>query len=350
MIWFRTRSGSSLVALLGAAALALLPSSALAVGGQHTTLASLQANIRANSILEPFNGPDSPAVPSIAFGSGGFQATLDSENPAFGIFRTSTLGVGSASPAEGTKFTFTGRPVSAFGGTFRVNNGTLTSVGGTISVVTDTGESFTFPVPVAGQFFAITTARPFTSVTFNTVPAAIGFETIDDAYVGIAANALELTDQCADAETISPFGAEQYPFTTVGATPTPIAGSCATADTGADVWFRFLPTVTGNVDISTCGASFDTILRVFDTCTSTPHLFCNDDSCTGGAGALASRVQFRCVAGEDYLIRISGFGGATGSGNLTFSVVPDCRADFNHNGGKEVQDIFDFLAAWFGAC
>lgn len=42
--------------------------------------------------------------------------------------------------------------------------------------------------------------------------------------------------------------------------------------------------------------------------------------------------------------------GGAGSGNLAFSVIPDCRGDFNHNGGKEVQDIFDFLSASFGAC
>jgi len=30
--------------------------------------------------------------------------------------------------------------------------------------------------------------------------------------------------------------------------------------------------VTGNVDISTCGANFDTILRVFDTCASATHI------------------------------------------------------------------------------
>jgi|GEM_PF-4421264 len=226
MISFRTLCGSSLVALLGAAALALLPSTALAVGGQHTTLASFQANIRANSILEPFNEPDDTALPSIAFSGNGFQATLDSENPSFGVFRLSSVGAGSASPVEGTKFTFAGRPVSAFGGTFRVVNGGAVSIGGTISVVTDTGESFTVAVPVAGQFFAITAARPFTSVTLNTVPPGGGpFEAIDNAYVGISATAAEAADQCADAPTISPFGAVQYPFTTDGttATPTPLS-------------------------------------------------------------------------------------------------------------------------------
>ena len=66
---------------------------------------------------------------------------------------------------------------------------------------------------------------------------------------------------------------------------------------------------------------------------------CNDDFCVGGSlgSNLASRSQFWAQADEDYLVRVS--------------VVPDCRADFNNSGGPQsVQDIFDFLAAWFGGC
>lgn len=33
---------------------------------------------------------------------------------------------------------------------------------------------------------------------------------------------------------------------------------------------------------------------------------------------------------------------------LDFS--PICTADFNASGAKSVQDLFDFLAAWFGPC
>jgi hypothetical protein len=29
---------------------------------------------------------------------------------------------------------------------------------------------------------------------------------------------------------------------------------------------------------------------------------------------------------------------------------PCCKADFNANGARSVQDLFDFLAAYFGPC
>ena len=35
---------------------------------------------------------------------------------------------------------------------------------------------------------------------------------------------------------------------------------------------------------------------------------------------------------------------------LRFGCAPHCVADFNGNGSVSVQDIFDFLAAWFGGC
>ncbi len=66
-------------------------------------------------------------------------------------------------------------------------------------------------------------------------------------------------------------------------------------------------------------------------------------------------VRFRARAGEDYLVRVSGWSSdAVGSGNLTFSVTPDCSADFDHSGGTpNVEDLFGFIDAWFaeiGGC
>ena len=344
------------VAALGWGGIAMLmPSRALAAGATHTTLADFQQNIRADYIVEPFNGADSNGVPPIVVSGNGYAYTVDAFG--FGLIRFAAVGVGNASPTPGTRFTFTGKPVSAFGGTFRVANGSLASVGGTISIVTNTGETANLIVnPGAGSFFAITTTQPFTSVTFDTVPPGVNFEFIDDAYVGTSGTAAAASDQCADAQTITPTTAAVYPFTTVGATAAASPGVCDGAvDTGPDVWFRYVAPLHGTVVFNTCGCTFDSILRVFASCAAAPlgaNIACNDDFCTGGGVGLnrASQVSFRVIAGEDYLIRISGYNGATGSGNLNFSFVPDCTADFNHSGGKEVQDIFDFLTAWFGAC
>lgn len=42
--------------------------------------------------------------------------------------------------------------------------------------------------------------------------------------------------------------------------------------------------------------------------------------------------------------------GGANSAEYTVSVDAGCAADFNHSGGIEVQDIFDFLASWFAGC
>ncbi|MBY0263070.1 MAG: hypothetical protein K2Q20_12050, partial [Phycisphaerales bacterium] len=103
----------------------------------------------------------------------------------------------------------------------------------------------------------------------------------------------------------------------------------------------------------------DTVLRVFASCgpggdgVGAAEITCNDDFCAGGPGSgsnLASLVRFRAEAGEDYLVRVSGFDDAVGRGNLSFSVVADCAADFNRSGARDVSDIFAFLSAWFGGC
>lgn len=333
--------------------------SALGVVGKHTTLASFQAATRGNPLLEPFNGPDGQNLPSVPVSGGGFAGTVSAG--AFGLIRSATFGVGCGSSGETMQLTFTGRPVSAFAGTLFVIDGGFAAVAGTVTLHTNTGETITAEVAAGGAFFGFTTSQPFTSLTIE-APPNVTTEFIDNAYLGIAASAAELTDNCADAVTISPTTAAQYPFSTLntGATYTQIFGSCASApslDNGPDVWVRFVSTVYGNVTVNTCGATFDTVLRVFADCgllgsgVGATQITCSDDFCTGGGGNLASQVQFRVEAGEDYLIRVSGYNSQTGTGNLTFSVVPDCAADFNHTGGSQtVQDLFDFLTAWFDGC
>jgi len=341
---------------LAAAALAIIAPAAAAHAGTHSTLASFQQNVRTNTLLDALAGPADFFLASVAVSGGGYGCTLDCF-PDFDLIRFGTVGVGAKNNGFATRVTMTGRPVSAFAATFRAANGGLVSVGGSMTVVTDTGESFTVNAAVGGTFFGFTTSRPFTTVTIDCGFGSPLFEFIDDVHVGISANAPELTDQCSDAETVNPITAVQFPFTTagIGATAEAIGGSCTGVDTGPDTWLRFVSPVHGDVTINTCGCTFDSILRVFSSCppaAGTGQIACNDDLCATNIGQIrASQVSFRAEAGEDYLIRVSGFNGLSGSGNLFFSVVPDCRADINHSGGlPTVQDIFDFLSFYFGGC
>jgi hypothetical protein len=346
---------SCFFALLGAAAVAGVPCSALAAGTSYSTLAEFQLNVRGDFMLEPFNGPDATGIIPFLIGANGYALTVSTTTGD--NLRRSVYGIGASNEFPTMRFTSSGRPIMAFGGTLRIINSSSTPVSGSVMVSTDTGESFTVNVSATGTFFGFTTTQPWTFLFVTTVPATgAGFEFIDDAYFGTPIGSLVSANQCADASTISPTAAASYPFTTVGATATTIQNVCDSAiDTGPDVWFRFVATSTGSVTAGTCGSDFDTILRVFATC---PNAFgdgsvaCNDDFCTGGGSGFsrASQVTFRVVAGEDYYIRISGYNGASGSGNLSFSVVPDCRADYNRSGSLEVQDIFDFLNGWFAGC
>ncbi len=348
-------AGRSLLARTAALGLAIIaPHSALAATGTHSTLASFQQNIRADFDVEPFDGPDALAAPSIV-GLGGYAYGVRSSSDVQVIRRAS--GVCATFYDQAVVFTFTGRPVTAFAGTFRLAIGpnSPTNIAGNFVVQTSTGLSFLVSVPAGGggTFFGFTSSEPFTSVVIADVAGA-NYEFVDDVYVGTSGTATAAADGCDDAPILTLLDSNAFPFTTVGATAQAIGGVCDSAtDTGPDVWYRFVPTSNGLATITTCGCDFDSILRVFGSCLiagSGQHLACNDDDCTGGGGMQASRVQLRVDAGFDYLIRISGYGGASGSGNLTITLLPDCPGDANHSGGLEVQDIFDFLNFWFAGC
>ncbi len=46
----------------------------------------------------------------------------------------------------------------------------------------------------------------------------------------------------------------------------------------------------------------------------------------------------------------AGSGQETFTGSITIHITTKCKADFNESGSLEVQDIFDFLGAWFAGC
>ena len=97
--------------------------------------------------------------------------------------------------------------------------------------------------------------------------------------------------------------------TTTDATGTDIT-SCTSGD-AADVWYSYTPSTSETVVVSLCGSSYDTALAIFDDCGG-QELACIDDSVCGGLGSLQSEISIALNAGTTYLIRVSGFNGATG--------------------------------------
>lgn len=126
---------------------------------------------------------------------------------------------------------------------------------------------------------------------------------------------LAQTNACASETLIGP---GTYPGTTIGATNDGQSG-CGSSETTADVWFKIIPPTDRTLVITTCGgASWDTVLAIHSGCPGTTSnvLACNDDSCD-----LQSSTSATVMAGQTYLIRVSGYAGSTGAFTLTVTLT-----------------------------
>jgi subtilisin-like proprotein convertase family protein len=88
---------------------------------------------------------------------------------------------------------------------------------------------------------------------------------------------------------------------------------------GRSVWYRWQPTASGSVTLTTASSNFDTLLAVYtgSSVNSVTKVRDNDDI---GGGNLTSSVTFNAVAGTDYRIVVDGFGGISGSVGLTWNL------------------------------
>jgi len=121
-------------------------------------------------------------------------------------------------------------------------------------------------------------------------------------------------DDCSGAEVV---GEGSFPFDSTAASND---GQVVCVPSSRDVWFQYVPTITGAVDMETCGSSFDTVLSVHDSpCGSV--LACNDDAC-----GLQSRVTFVSVTqGTPVWVRVARWTATAtqgGPGTLTIQASP----------------------------
>jgi len=119
-------------------------------------------------------------------------------------------------------------------------------------------------------------------------------------------------NDCGDAKVVS---LGRTVFSTQGATTSTTPGACFSI--GNDVWFRYAATFDGFLRIKTCNlVDFDSVIIFYKGCScgSLLRLGCSDDTtgCTGGG----STVSFEVEAGACYMIRVGGFQGDTGDGQL----------------------------------
>lgn len=143
-------------------------------------------------------------------------------------------------------------------------------------------------------------------------------------------------DTCSNATLLPSLWSQTVPFCTANAaTDGPANALCDASGSNQitnDVYFKVTAPGTGMLDLSTCGANFDTKIAVYEagflggTCPNdtifTAHMIdCNDDSVTCG-NTLNSHLLVPVVAGETYTIRVGGYLGAEGVGDLEMHFLP----------------------------
>ncbi len=128
-------------------------------------------------------------------------------------------------------------------------------------------------------------------------------------------------DTCADAIAV---GEGSTPFdNSVSVSDGP---SDCDSNMGADMWFLYTATASGDATIETCGTAGtldDSVLIVYDSAACPQAgdacLASDDDGCT--TPNFSSTVTIPVTAGESYYVQVGGWNGATGTSDLNISVA-----------------------------
>ena len=184
------------------------------------------------------------------------------------------------------------------------------------------------------------------------------------SFTGVACDAPDpaANDLCENAEVIP---GSPIPTTVFGTTTAATASGATCVSNAPDVFYSFTPDVTETYLIDTCGSSYDTSLAVYTDCSLAGQLACNDDFC-----GFQSSVTVPMTAGTTYIIRVGGFGTASGDFVLNLAVAPpppecfdcpmgsidemeaDCGllGDFVNGGCNSEPPVFTSIAVGQTAC
>ncbi len=127
-----------------------------------------------------------------------------------------------------------------------------------------------------------------------------------------------IADNCSNAVVIVE-GDPAVNFSTIDATTDgPFDCLDDNGPTFEDIWFRYQALSVKQVTVSLCDSDYDTHLSAYDggTCPPAVLLDCNDDS-PACVPPTSSQVVFLSVPGAEYLFRVGGFFGETGTGIMT---------------------------------
>ncbi len=126
---------------------------------------------------------------------------------------------------------------------------------------------------------------------------------------------------CATAQAISGSGTFVFDNTlaTTDGSPDNLCLFFGQSQIDLDVWWSWVPTVSGAYQIDTCAqTTVDTKIAVYDGSCAGAVLACGDDAC-----GVQTLIQFSAVAGQTYVIRLGDYPGALpGTGTFTIGVIP----------------------------
>jgi hypothetical protein len=169
--------------------------------------------------------------------------------------------------------------------------------------------------PTAGGLATIDLFRPpsTTGPDSLTVPGHVPSAAISGSYT-------PPNDNCANATTLQE-GVTYFNSTNASTDGPDEPGNCTNlgySQIGNDIWFKWTAPSNGDITVDTCGSSFNTKIAVYAGCPSAPNsaITCNDDGSGCSLGLQTSDLTFTGVAGTTYLIRVGGFNGATGAGQI----------------------------------
>ena len=167
---------------------------------------------------------------------------------------------------------------------------------------------------VTGEAIAIHTHGGCNTVSGSgNTGTLVTYQPLRNAILAVGGSAGSTNDDCSNALAV--VDGINAGFSNVGATGSVPAWPCGAG--GSDVWFVYTATCTGALTVDTCaaGTNFDTAIELFSgTCGNLTSLGCNDDTC-----GLHSSVTANVTVGNLYYIRVGGYGGASGTFDLTLT-------------------------------
>lgn len=159
--------------------------------------------------------------------------------------------------------------------------------------------------------------NPLTSTRTGTVTVAEQTVTVTQA--PRPAGSGPAFDEFSGATVINTFPfATRVDTTLATSNPSDPIHTCTKQRDSNTVWFKFTPTFTGNLQITTVGSNYDTVLAVYTgTLTVDREVACNDDATQF---IQQSTVNLAVSANVGYIIEVSGYGDSSPGGTLVLTL------------------------------